>query len=98
VVSALQAAGIQRGDKLALVCDWLFPSREGAYIARLARAQLIGEIRPEQFWSANDETKAKLIAVYRSAGAKALLTYRLPRAEAGWERLANSDYYVYVIH
>jgi len=97
VATALQSSGVGPGDKLGVVSDWLFPSREGAYIARLVRAQIIGEVRPEQFWASSDTTRAKLMAIYKKAGAKALLTYRPPRVDSGWERLGRSDYYVYFI-
>src|SRR6266498_4000129 len=60
IAAALQSAGVHPGDGLAVISDWLFPSRQGAYLARLTRAHIIGEVRPEQFWSADAESRAKL--------------------------------------
>ncbi len=97
VAATLLGAGLRAGDKIALVSDWLFPSREGAYISRLARVRIIGEARPDTFWPADDYTRSQLMAAYANAGAKALLTRNPPRADAGWQRLASSDYYLYLI-
>jgi hypothetical protein len=95
VAKALIAEGIRPGDKLAVISDWLFPSRQGAYIARLCRARIIGEARPEHFWPADQKTQAQLIAEFAHAGAKAILTFKPPRVEEGWRRLGNTDYYVH---
>ncbi len=97
IAELLQSYGVQPGDKLAVVSDWLFPSREGAYVCRLARAQIIGEVRPQQFWSADETTRAKLIEIYKNAGAKALFAYEPSRVEPGWERLGSSNYYLYLM-
>jgi hypothetical protein len=97
VAEALLASGVHPGDKIALVSDWLFPSREGAYIARLARVQIIGEVRPDGFWAADESARAQLIAAFANTGATALFTYKPPRIEAGWQRLAGTDYYLYPI-
>ena len=94
VAEALIADGIQPGDKLAVISDWLFPSRQGAYIARLARARIIGEARPEFFWSADIAKQNKLISDFVQAGANAILAYKPPHVGAGWKRLAGTDYYV----
>ena len=91
------AAAVDAGDKIALVSDWLFPSREGAYISRVARVRIVGEARPETFWPADDSARSQLIAAYAAAGAKALLTRNPPRADAGWQQLAGTDYYLYLI-
>src|SRR5205823_6034985 len=45
VADALVANGIRPGDKIAVISNWLFPSRQGAYIARLARIEIISEAR-----------------------------------------------------
>lgn len=98
VAKALIADGVEPGDKIALISDWLFPSRQGAYIARLARARIIGEARPEFFWSADPARKTELFAEFAQAGGKAVVTYRPPRVEHGWQRLANTDFYLYFLH
>jgi hypothetical protein len=95
IAKALIADGIQPGDKLAVISDWLFPSRQGAYIARLARAHIIGEARLEPFWSADARTQDHLLAEFAHAGAKAAFTYKPPPSIGrGWQRLAGTDFYV----
>ena len=74
-----------------------FPSREGAYVARLARVQIIGEARPEQFWTVDESTRNQLIATFAYAGATALFTYNPPHIDSGWQRLAGTNYYMHPI-
>ena len=49
VAESLVRSGIRPGDKIAVIAPWLFPSRQGAYIARLARIQIIAEARPDEY-------------------------------------------------
>ena len=94
VAEALLASGVHRGDKIAVVSDWLFPSRQGAYVARLARVRIIAEARPDTYWIADVKTRAALNQRLTEAGAVALLTWKPPRVEAGWQQLATTSYYV----
>jgi hypothetical protein len=94
VAEALVAQGIKTGDKIAVISKWLFPSRQGAYIARLTRVRIIAEARSDEYWAADPKTRLELMAEFAQAGAKAVLTYEPPHGEAGWERLANTDYYL----
>lgn len=95
VAAALNHEGVKPGDKLAIVSDWLFPSREGAYISRLARVQIVGEARPEEFWAADASTRARVAAEFDKVGAKVMLAYHPPRTDPGWQRIADTDYYFY---
>ena len=97
VAEAILASGVHSGDRIAVVSDWLFPSREGAYIARLARLQIIGEARPDSFWTADESARAQLVTAFAKYGATVMLTRRPPRIDAGWQRLAETDYYLYRI-
>ena len=94
---AIRATGLQRGDKIAVISNWLFPSRQGAYIARLARVRIIAEARSEGFWAADEPARSKLMAAFAHAGVKAVLTRNPPRPEAGWQQLRGTSYYVYAI-
>ena len=97
VARALLDSGLQPGDKIAVVADWLFPSRQGAYISRLARIRMIGEARPDTFWTATDASRAELAQAFANAGAAALLTHNPPRLDTGWKQLAGTGYYVYFL-
>ena len=94
VAEAILASGMHRGDKIAVVSDWLFPSRQGAYVARLARLQIIGEARPDTYWPADEATRAALDKRFGDAGAVALLTWKPPRVDPGWQPLAGTNYYL----
>src|SRR6185369_1227028 len=91
VAEALVANGIKPGDKVAVISDWLFPSRQGAYIARLARVQLIAEARSDEYWAANPNTRSELMKEFAADGARAVLTYKPLSTEAGWTRLGQTN-------
>jgi len=95
VVATLESSGIKPGDRLAVIGDWLVPSEEAAYVARLARTQIIAEARSDEFWSADASARSRVMAAFGRAGLKAILTYQPPKTENGWERLAGTDYYLY---
>jgi len=97
VAEALLASGVHRGDKVAVVSDWLFPSRQGAYLARLARLQIVAEARPDAYWNADDSARASLTRTLADAGAVALLTWKPPRVNPGWHQIAGTSYYVHKI-
>jgi len=96
VAGALNARGIKPGEKLAVIAEWPNASQGPAYVARLARVEIIGEMRrPDDFWAADASTRSRLIASFAGSGAKAILICKRPQIESGWERLADSDYYLY---
>ena len=94
---ALRAAGLQPRDKIAVISNWLFPSRQGAYIARLVRVRIIAEARSKDFWAADEPARSQLMAAFAHAGVKAVLTRNPPRLESGWQQLRGTSYYVYAI-
>jgi len=94
---AIRADGVQAEDNIVIIGDWLFPSRQGAYIARLARVRIIGEARPTSFWSADENSRSDLLEHFARAGAKAVLTRNPPQLGMGWQRLADTQYYLYKI-
>ncbi len=96
MAAALKSDGFGPGDKLVVIGDWLFPSQEASYVARLARAQIIGEARPDEFWAVDASTRSHVVAEFAHSGAKAILAYKPPRA-SGWERLADTDFYLHQI-
>jgi hypothetical protein len=94
VAEALAAQGIKPGDKIAVISTWLFPSRQGAYIARLTRARIIGEARSDEYWAADAPTRSELELEFAQAGARAILSNEPPHVGDDWERLASTDYYL----
>ena len=90
----LHSRGIQPGDKIAVIATWLVPDQEASYIARLARVQIVAEARPQGFWTADAVTRCRFSAELADVGVKAILAYRPPRTNVGWEQLAGTDYYL----
>jgi len=97
VAEALLANGLRPGDKIAVISDWLFPYRQGAYIARLARLQIIGEARPDIFWAADESARVRLVTEFGNVGAKVLFAHNPPQVGTDWQRLAGTNYYFYRI-
>jgi hypothetical protein len=94
IARGLANQGLRSGDKIALISDWLFPSRQGAYIARLDRLHIVAEARPDKFWAASEATRSKLMSDFATAGATAVLTHGPPEAKEGWLRIEETDFYV----
>jgi hypothetical protein len=93
IAAALADLGLKPGDKIALISDWLFPSRQGAYIARLDRLHIIGEVRPETFWTADAKARSNVMSELFSKGATAVLIYKPEHVEAEWQRVGSTEYY-----
>jgi hypothetical protein len=95
VAKSLVESGMKPGTKIAVISPWLFPSRQGAYIARLARVRIIAEARPDEYWVADDGVRSATDSEFEAAGAKAILTQTPPpRLDSGWIKLGNTRYYL----
>jgi hypothetical protein len=97
---ALGEWGIRPRDKVALISNepW---GEGGAYVARLARIQIIAQVNlPDGFWAASSPTQARVIEAFRKAGAKAVLALEIPRQSGCpncWQRLGSTPFYVYLL-
>jgi len=73
-----------------------------AYWARMARLRVVAEI-PEEgraaFWASDDERKAEVMQLFRGLGVEAVVANGAPSTSlpARWERVADTDYYVYLL-
>jgi hypothetical protein len=98
---ALGERGIRPGDKVAVVSNepW---GEGGAYVARLARIQIVAQVnRPNGFWAASSSTQAEVTQAFRKAGAKAVLALEVPRQSASqtcWQRLGSTPFYVHLLN
>lgn len=100
LADALNANGIRPGEKLAVIAEWPYTSQGPAYVARLARLQIVGEMRrPDKFWAADAATRSQLAASFAGTGANAILICKPPPTliEKNWLRLTDSDYYLFRI-
>jgi hypothetical protein len=87
--------GINAGDKIAVIGPWLVPSQEASYVARLARVRIVAETRPEEYFEST--SSGELDAAFAGVGAKGVITFDQPRLVTGWQRLADTNYFVHQI-
>jgi hypothetical protein len=98
VAEGLNQLGIRPGDKLAVISDEPF-GPGGAFVARLARAQVIAQVSPpDSFWAASTSTRAEVIHAFAVSGARAALASSPSTvSEPGWKKLGNTHYYVLML-
>src|SRR5207237_1898021 len=78
LATALCDYGITRGSKLAVIGTEPF-GKSGAFSARLAKAQIVAQIRrSDLFWAAPAITRAEVLQALARAGVQAVLASDLP--------------------
>ena len=99
LATALRDYGITRGSKLAVIGTEPF-GKSGAFSARLARAQIVAQIRSSDlFWAAPAVTRAGILHALARAGAQTILASDVPTSadlSTGWHRLGTSTDYIHV--
>jgi hypothetical protein len=95
VAEKLKQLGLRAGDKVAVIAD-----TSQHYWARLARVKIVAELFEREvadFWAADQTIKSEIIETFASTGAKAILADVPDRSRPGenWERVANSNWYMY---
>lgn len=91
---AMQQMGVRRGMRLGVIGE-----SSNAYWARLAGAQIVAEITPEEnarFWSGPPARRAALLELFRRAGTVAVVADHVPSwaDTASWTPLGNSGYWI----
>lgn len=89
----LRELGIGPGDRIGFV-GYAF----GAYFARLGRIRIVAQIHAkdaEGFWSADPSRRRAVLAAFARAGAKAVVTDRVPTAgpPRGWVRVGETGHW-----
>jgi len=83
-VEAMRSLGIGSGDSIGVIGDGFSAVRW----ARLARVRIIAELPlpgdQERFWKAPPEERARILALFEKAGAKAVFTRDAPGGGAGF--------------
>jgi hypothetical protein len=102
IASGLNQAGIKAGDKVATIVD-----DYNQYWARLAKVTIVAEIPSEydinNFWTAHDVIKSKVISAFAKTGAKVIVTENIPSyaidyaLKSGWKRVGSYNYYIYFL-
>jgi hypothetical protein len=93
IVERLRDAGVQPGDRVAIV------GRKSAheFWARLGRIRIVAQIPDENaFFRADVKVQNEIRAALARSGAKVLMYRRVPRSHVGpeWRRLGRTDYYI----
>ena len=90
--------GLRAGDPVAVIGDGTVD-----YWARLGRLKIVAEIfSPEpnqvQFWSEPWQRRKAAYECLRRAGAKVVVVWSPPHGvDPGWEKIANTNYYAYLL-
>jgi len=97
VADSLNRMGAQPGDKVAYIGF----ARLAAW-ARLARVQIVAEIRKDErlyFWEADSLVKSRVIKTFATTGAKIIVAEEVPNyiSTNGWQAIGNTGIYVYVL-
>jgi hypothetical protein len=90
--------GVMPGSKIAIVGRETF----GMRVARLARTQIIAQVREEAsgFWNEPPAVRAGVIEALQKTGATAVLASASPpqsHLDAGWKKMGNTPYYLYLL-
>jgi hypothetical protein len=97
VAKYLHTAGLRAGDPVGGV-GWMY----SAFWARVARVRIVAEVPSEgspRFWSLDTAKRAAVMELFRDVGAKAVVSRGVPGdlAPAGWKRVGDTRYYVYLL-
>jgi hypothetical protein len=97
VAAYLLSMGIGPGGRVAYIQST--SDTFNKYWARLAKVTIVADMPyqdVDQFWNGSAAAQRKVVAAFGSAGAEALVAYKVPEAGrgAGWERAGKTDYYV----
>jgi hypothetical protein len=88
---AMRRLGIEPGDAVAVIGDGFF---NGTRWAHLARVRIIAELPDAvQFWKASSGERARVLAVFKKTGAKAVFTPNAPpwSFRDGWHTLGERN-------
>jgi hypothetical protein len=98
VAEGLRERGVVPSDKVASVGDSF-----RAFWAHLAGVRISAEVRRDKivtFWQSDPALRSELINAFARAGVKAVVAERPPPGIdlTGWQKLRNTDYYVYLVN
>jgi hypothetical protein len=106
IADGLKHMGIGPGDQVGFIGY----GKGSGYWARLAKVQIIAEITTEwpvvveddvtRFWHSDDEIKRGVIDAFAKTGAKAIVAeewWSLGISYAGWQRIGDTNHFVYFL-
>jgi hypothetical protein len=97
VAEELHRLGVQPGDKVAVI-GYAYDSSW----ARLARVKIVAEMldwQADPFWLGAPLLQSKALQAFANTGAKAIVAERVPAYAhpTNWQRVRNSNYYIYLL-
>ena len=99
VADGLNQLGIRAGEKVAILMR--APSSKAfPYWARLGRFKVVAEIaHPTSFWATDAATRSEIYKAIEKTGARAIVQLKFldSASTTGWQRIGNTDYYVYFL-
>jgi hypothetical protein len=98
VADTLNKMEVLPGDKVASI-----GTSHSHFWARLARVRIVAEIphmHAGDFWKAESSVKSEVLGSFIRIGAKAVVTNIMPENYSydGWQNIALTDYYVYLLN
>lgn len=98
VAEGLREKGVTANDKAASVGD-----THRAFWAHLLGLKIVAEVRRDKadtFWQADANSKSEVIAAFARAGVKAIVAEKPPVGTDlhGWQKIRDTDYYVYIVY
>jgi hypothetical protein len=99
VAEGLKKKGIGRGTKIATIG---YAFGDYAFSARLGRLKIVSEIDflgENRFWHADSSLRNQVYRKFAETGAKVVVSKDIPPLilADGWEKIDNTNYYVYVL-
>lgn len=106
VADGLARMGVQPGDQVGFIG---YGFAAGSFWARLARVQIIADIETgtefvpksdvEKFWHSPADVKRQVFEAFSRTGAKAIVANRVPfgHSDPGWQRIGDTDHFVYFL-
>jgi hypothetical protein len=96
VAEALHELGLRPGDKVAIIGNGFL-----SFWARLARVKIVAEMlgrEADPFWLGSSTFQSKVIEVFKSTGAKAIIAEEVPGYAKliNWYKIKDTNYYVYL--
>lgn len=104
VARGLQELGVHPGDKIATVYPEASTGSRSRMMAtaRLARVQVVAGITPRdssEFWTADPATREQVINLFKSTGARIILSEDLPdnTPPDNWVKVGDTSYHAYFL-
>ena len=99
IAEGLRESGLKSGDEIGIISQHV--AGFGSYWAYLAGVRIVAELPPgevNKYWFAGDETKNNVLKIFKKAGVRAVVMEQMqsPKPLVGWQKLGDTQYYIYL--